>query len=152
MTRRFQFSLKWPFVILAGMMAGGQTARWVALSETPMIGGAPVSWSAFGEAVFFSIGCLAAIAGMAGVVTLPSLLRVHRMAMRQQPPLIPDPVTLSSLLRLEPKWHVGKEWRQIVLSLIAALLIGSVAGFVGIVAIGWTFITVPQEVFDLLTT
>lgn len=77
MGRRFQFSLKLPFILLASMIAGGQTARYIALSETPMLAGKPVAWSALGEAIFFGIGCLAAVAGVSIVAAGPSLLRIR---------------------------------------------------------------------------
>lgn len=129
MGRRFQFSLKLPFILLASMIAGGQTARYIALSETPMLAGKPVAWSALGEAIFFGIGCLAAVAGVSIVAAGPSLLRIRA-----------------------PWHHVPEERRRNVLLLIGALMIGCCAGAFALTSLELIFFTMPGELFDLLTT
>jgi hypothetical protein len=128
MSRRFQFSLQWPFVLLAGMMAGGQTARGIALSETPTLGGVPVSWSHRGQATFFSIGCLAALAGMAIVAAAPAALRIRS------------------------PWRGPKDIRRMCILLIAAMTIGALSAGVALFALAWIFFAMPQEIFDFLTT
>jgi hypothetical protein len=128
MSRPFQFSLQWPFVFLAGMMAGGQTARGIALGETPMRGGVPVSWSTRGEATFFSIGCLAALGGMAIVAGAPMALRIRA------------------------PWHGRKNIRRMCALFIGALIIGSLSAGAAFMALAIVFFAMPQEIFDFLTT
>jgi hypothetical protein len=128
MPRRFQFSLKWLFIFLAGTMAGGQTMRGLALSETPMLGGVRVSWSPRGEATFFSIGCFAALGGMAVVASAPKALRICS------------------------PWRGRKDIRRMCTLLIGALIIGAVSAGATFMALAFTFFTMPREVFDFLTT
>lgn len=109
-------------------MAGGQTARSLLLAETPSLGGVPVSWSAWGEATVFCIGCIAAFAGMAVVASAPTLLRVR------------------------PPWRGRNNIHRMVALMVVACLLGAVSAGTAFVALGLTFITVPQEVFDFLTT
>jgi hypothetical protein len=128
MNRRFQFSLQWPFIFLAGMMAGGQTARGIALSEIPMLGGVRVSWSPGGEATVFSIGCLAALGGMAIAAAAPTALRVRS------------------------PWRGRKDVRRMCTLFIAALIIGAVSAGAAFMAVAFTFFSMPREIFDFLTT
>lgn len=123
MSQRFQFSLKWPFVLMAGMLAGGQAARTVALAESPMLGGVPISWSARGEATFFSIGCVAAI-GATGMLawTNPALRR-----------------------RVDDS---PKRWAAM---LVGALALGSISGAIASAGLGLAFFAMPRELFDSLT-
>lgn len=128
MSRWFQFNLKLPFLLLAGMAAGGQTARYIALSETPMLAGKPVSWSTLGEAIFFGIGCFAAVVGMAIAGAGPALLRIHA------------------------PWHLRDERRKDLILLIGALMIGSCSGAFGLIWLASVFFAMPREFFDVLTT
>ncbi|MGH7140122.1 MAG: hypothetical protein ACREHD_30655 [Pirellulales bacterium] len=128
MPARLRFSLQGSFVVLAGTMTGGQTARSLLLAETPSLGGVRVSWSAWGEAIFFCIGCSAALAGMAMAASAPALLRVRSPCRGRN------------------------NFRRMVALMVGATLLGAVSAGTAFVAVGLIFNTVPQEIFDFLTT
>lgn len=127
-SRRFQFGLKSPFILSVGMLAGGQTARGMLLAETPMVGGVPVTFSVRGEALFFIVGMVAAVAGMLITGYGPFLLRIQ----------IP--------------WRIRNKVLEMAILLAAAPMIGAVSAAMAFLVLGFTFFTVPREVFDFLTT
>lgn len=120
---RFQFSLRWLLLLTAGMLAGGKTAHAIALSDKPMSGGAPISWSFRGEAIFFVIGCVAAVSVLAVLARLPSTLR----------------------------WRAGDGLKRSAAMFIAAIAIGSISAAVAVLGLALVFFTMPHEIFDLLT-
>lgn len=114
-----QFGLKAPFVLMAAMTAGGQTARCIVMSEAPTRGGVAMSWSAPSEAIVFAIGCDAALAGMAIVWFAPKVFRIRAPWRRNGP--------------------VGA-----VVFLAAAVAIGSISAGAAIFALAWLFFALPR--------
>ncbi|HJT33164.1 MAG TPA: hypothetical protein VJ783_14065 [Pirellulales bacterium] len=128
MSRPIQFNLKLPFLLLAGMTAGRQTARCIAFAEMPMLAGEPIELSSRGEAIFFGVGCLAAIGGMSIARLAPLFLRIR------------TPRSLRN------------ERRRIVVLLIGVLMIGVFSAAAVMIELVWVFFAMPSELFDLLTT
>lgn len=76
MEQRFQFDLKAPFMLSAGMLAGGQTV--LSLFSGPgYYGGRPVAVSVRGQVIYFAMGCVAGLATAFAFVKGPSLLRIE---------------------------------------------------------------------------
>lgn len=123
-----QFSLQMLFILAADMIAGGQTALSMARSETWLKGGVPVGLSAFGEAFFFTIGGIAGVVGSFAVINGPSLLRI------------------------ELPWRIHNTFVRSVFVLFCALVSGSFAAALFLLLLGSVFITIPHELYDLLTT
>ena len=123
-----QFNLKAIFILAPAIIAGGQTILSIVRSATWLKGGVPVGLSAFGEAFFFAIGGIAGAAGSLVVINGPSLLRI------------------------ELPWRIHNSFVRSVFVLFCALVSGSFAAALFLLMLGSVFITIPHELYDLLTT
>lgn len=72
----FQFDLKMPFMLSAGMLAGGQTLLGM-VSHPGYYDGRPVALSVRGQVIYFTMGCIAGLATAFAFVKGPSLLRIE---------------------------------------------------------------------------
>ena len=123
-----QFNLKALFILAPAVIAGGQTVLGIESSTTWLKGGVPVGLSAFGEAFFFAIGGIAGAAGSFVVINGPSLLRI------------------------ELPWRIHNSFVRSVFVLLCTLVISSFSAVAALTMLNFTFFTIPDELFDLLTT
>ena len=76
MEQRFQFDLKTPFMLSAGMLAGGQTV--LSLLSGPLLyGDKTVAISIRGQVILFTLGCIVGLAAAFAFVKGPELLRIE---------------------------------------------------------------------------